>query len=287
MNILAALRNYTIIKHVEKTWKAWSEMNMGTLSASIAYYALFSLAPLTIIIIAVTSLFWDSATITQNVVYHFGQTFGTKGMNFIQSLLQNSAEQQTNIVMTIIGFAVVILGAANIFTQLQTGLDRIFQSQPIKHKNGVWHDILRKFLSMGIVLSVGLLMLASLAMTAIVTLISKSFIDILPQTEMLVRAIEIAISLGAVSVFFALTYKYLPSKRITWKAALVAGFFSGIVFFASKTVLGILLVSDDAFSMFGGASTLALLIAWIYAMCQIFFMGAFIARVYLLPHIDD
>jgi len=262
-------------------------MNMSTHSAAVAYYAIFSLAPLLIIALGFAGLFIDSATVTQNVLHQFSSTFGASGADFIRSLLENNTDETTSILMTFVGITIVLVGAASIFSQLQAGLNKIFSYQPNKSHIGFWNITVRKILSIGIVLVVGILLLVSLAMTAFINFLAVHIINVVPQTKVILSGIEIAISLGLVSVFLSIMYKYLSSRKIGWRPALIAGFFTGILFFITKTILSIVLVSENAYSAFGGASALVLLIAWIFVMCQVFFVGAFISRVFLLPHIGE
>ncbi len=284
---MASTRLNRLVAHIKKTWNLWSVLDMGTTSAGLAYYAIFSIAPLLIIAMSIAELVLDSATVTDHVIRQFAATFGDNGAQFIQSLVQNNIPVETSITMSIIGLVIILIGAANIFSQLQVGLDKVFVHQPRRRERGFWPTAARRLLSIGIVMSAGFLLLISLLMTTVIAAITTKVIAFLPQTEFLLYAIELSISLLLVSIFFAGMYKYLPSKRIGWKPALVAGFFSGILFFATKTILGFILVSDTAFSSFGGASALVLLIAWIYIMSQLFFVGAFIARLYLLPRVQD
>ncbi len=273
------------MRTISKAWSTWSSMNMGTISASVAYYAIFSLAPLLIIAMSVASFALGDTTVTSNVMRQFTLTFGHNGATFIQSLIQNSSQVSNNITISIIGFLVIIIGATNTFSQLKIGLDTVFAHQPTKKQRGFWAMTLRRIFSIGLILSVGFLLVVSLVMTAIITLIATKFIHLLPDTQLLIQGIEIAISLVLTSLFFSGMYKLLPSRRIGWKPALIAGLFSGILFFATKTILSLVLISDTAFSAFGSASALVLLIVWIYIMSQIFFLGAFVARIFLLPKV--
>lgn len=282
---MESTRQQRFIAHITKSWKIWSSLNMETTSAGLAYYAIFSIAPLLIIAISVAGLFLDSTTVTHHIISQLSTTFGDNSAHFIQSLLNDSASAQTNITMSVIGAIIIIIGAANIFSQLRIGLDKVFAHQPARNKQGFWTATVRKILSVGVVILAGILLLISLLMTTVITTLANQVVALLPEAEFLLYAIELAISLVLVSLFFAGMYKYLPSKKIGWKPAVVAGFFSGILFFATKTILGFILVSDTAFSSFGGASALVLLIVWIYIMSQLFFMGAFIARLYLLPRV--
>jgi membrane protein len=273
-----------IINGITKSWRSWQQLDISTLSASVAYYAVFSIAPLFIIAIAVASLIVDNSLVTANVIQQFNTNLGIHSGEFVTSLLQNKLPDQANIVAAIAGALIIIVAASNTFTQLQKGLDRVFAHQIQRRKRGLLPAIARRLVSIGIVLSIGLLLVISLLMTTALSLVAHKIV-ILPQVELL-RIIELTVSLILTSLFFAITYNYLPSKRIGWKPALVAGLFSGILFFVSKTILQIILI-DSTFSAYGGASTLVLLIFWIYVMSQIFFASAFIARIYLLPKIEN
>ena len=275
-----------LITNINRSWNLWQSLRIDSLSASVAYYAIFSIAPLFIIAIAAAGLLVDNTTITTNVIHQFSINFGESSAQLIASLLQYDTSDQSNIIVSIIGAIIIVIGASSTFSQLKVGLDRVFAHQPSKKDMGWWPTLFRKFISVCIVLSVGLLLVASLLITTATTILAHKITAIVPKTELLLQISEVTVSLVLTSIFFAITYKYLPSKKIAWKPALVAGLFSGILFFASKTVLGMILV-DSTFSSYGGASALVLLIFWIYIMSQIFFASAFVARIYLLPKINN
>ena len=272
------------ITHAKKIWDAWSRSKAGTFGASVAYYTVFSIAPLLVITITITSLFLDTATAQASIIAQFQSTFGSSGASFIQTLIESKASPQTNILLSIAGFVILLLGAMGIFSQLQQGLDTVFENLPSKIEKGLWSNILQKLLSLGMVLSIGFLLLVSLVLTAVISSISGYFATITPGAQILGQIVELIVSLLLLSGFLGLTYKILPSKRLPWKPALMGGLITGILFLISKYLLGLYLGSSEAFTSYGAASSLVLLIIWTYYMAQVFLLGAIIIRLYLLPN---
>ena len=276
-----------IISHSKRIYKTWSDSNGGTYGAAVAYYTVFSLAPLLVIAISITSLFVSKIAAQASIISQFKSTFGANGALLIENLIQSKPSTQTSITLVVIGFIVLIIGANGVFAQMQKALDAIFKDLPEKTTRGLPAKIWHKVLSFGLVLSVGFLLLVSLALSALITAISGYLSNIFPNVDIFYHIIESVISLAITSFFFGLIYKVLPSKRLDWKPALIGGVIVSILFTFSKYLLGTYLGYSLLFTTYGAASTLVLLILWAYYMSQVFFFGAIILRLYLMPNLNS
>ncbi len=235
------------------------------------------------IAIAISSFFINQSSAQASIIEQFRATFGQGGADLIESLIRANVSEQANIVVGIIGFSILLLGATGVFSQLQAALDTIFESLPEKPLNGWWAVITQKLLSLGMVLSVGFLLLASLVLSAVIKVISSGLADSLPEVGVLAHILELAISFILISLFLGLMYRVLPSKRLRWKPALVGGLIAGVLFTISKYLLGLYLGSAEPFSSYGAASALVLVIIWTYYMSQVFFLSAILLRLYVVP----
>ncbi len=268
------------LKEVRKIGAIWSDSKTSTFGAAVAYYTIFSIAPLLVISISIASLVLDKMETERAIISQFQATFGQNGAAFIEALVNAKIPNEASIAFIFFGFIVILVGATGIFTQLQTALNTIFENLPNKGKEGFWRTIRQKLLSFGMVLSVGFLLLASLIASTFISFLSDMAHGILPGVVVLFRSVELLVSFGIIAFFFALLYKFLPTKRLDWKSALLGGAITSVLFSVGKYVLGLYLGSSKAFNAFGGASALVLLIVWVNYMSQIFFLSAIITRLY-------
>ncbi len=263
----------------------WMDSNAGTYGSSVAYYVIFALAPVLVIAISIMSFFVSTSSAQASIIRECTAVFGQTGADFVNSLIQANVSASTSIVTTIIGAVILFIGATGVFSQLQSALDRIFVSLPVKEKEGFWTTIWRKLISFGMVLSVGFVLLVSLALSAIVTFLTGPITSITTHAGILLRLFEYAVSFGLISFFLALMYKILPSHRIKWKPALVGGVIAGVLFTVSKYFLGLYLGSPSLFTSYGTASALVVLVLWAYYMAEVFFFAAIITRLYIVPEL--
>ena len=276
----------SVVVHVRKVLNAESSANISTYSASVGYYTIFSIGPLLVIAISISSIFIKANTAQNTIILQFQNVFGKSGADFIQMLIQSKESYKTSIILSVISFIILLIGAMGIFTQLQKGLDAIFHSLPKKVIHSTWASIRQKLLSLGMVLSVGFLLLVSLIFSAMMNTVLKYLSPLLPKANLIFYISEFIISFIGVSFLLALVYKVLPSKKLTWKPALVGGLIAGILFLISKYLLGWYLGSSTAYTSYGKASSLVLLILWGYYMSQVFFFSAVLVRLYIIPKLN-
>lgn len=263
---------------------AWRDSKASTYGASVAYYTIFSIAPLLIIAVAIAGLVIDASVAKASILNEFTNVFGQSGTLFIDSLLSSRTTQSSNIFLIIAGFIIILLGATGIFSELEDALDSIFEADP-KERIGIRGRLKEKLLSIGMVLFVGFLLLVSLATSATVTVVSEILLSGIPGANFLVRFSEISVSFILISLFLSLIYRFLPSKKIGNKASLIGGFIAGAFFTIGKYLVGIYLGSSTAISIYGSAATLVLIIIWAYYMAQIFFFSSILVKLYFLKPI--
>jgi membrane protein len=275
------------IEYIKQIIHVWSECKMGTFGAAVAYYAVFSIAPLLIIATSVTGLFVNESSVRATIIDQFRMTFGENGADFIQTVIQSKVSTQTSIWVTIVGFLILLIGATGVFSQMQAALNTIFESLPNKIVKGPWSIVRRRVLSLAMVLSLGFLVLLSLTLDIIIVSTSKYLSVFAEGINSLTPFTESIVSFILISFFLTLTYKVLPSKRLGWKPALVGGAIAGVLFTVSKYFLGVYFGSHHYVSGYGAASTIVLFVIWAYYMSQVFFLGAIFLRLYIIPKIKS
>lgn len=263
--------------------QGWTEDNASRLSAALAYYTIFSLAPLLVIIIAVTGLIWDAGAVRAQILGQVQSLVGAEGAEFVAGLMTNTGSIGEGILTLLIGVLALLFGALGVFNELHTSLNIIWNIKVEKPK-GFWGSLkkvlLDRLLSFTMILGIGFLLLVSLVVTAGVSATQETLGDAFPMSELLLQIVNLVLSVGVITVLFALIFKFLPNARIAWRDVWMGAFVTSLLFSLGKTVIGIYLGNSAAASTFGAAGSLVLLLIWIYYSAQILFFGAEFTQVY-------
>jgi membrane protein len=264
-----------------KTYQAWADDKAPRLGAALAYYAVFSIAPLLVIVIAICGLvLGGEEAARQRVVAQLQASAGDAAAQAIDSLLVNTSDPKAGRIATIVGAVTLLLGALGVFVQLQDALNTIWKVTPRPGRGivGILRDRLLSFL---IVLGVGLLLLAALVVSAALAAINRFVTpDWLPGSVQLWEVVNGLVSFGFVTLFFAMLYKVLPDVKIGWADVWVGATVTAGLFTAGKFLLGLYLARAGATSAYGAAGSLVLVLLWVYYSSQIFLFGAEFTRVY-------
>ena len=270
-------------KLVKLTYQGWKEDNGSRLAAALTYYTVFSLAPMLIIAIAVAGLIWQRQAVQEQVVNQFQGLIGPQGRTFITGLLDSASKPAQGMVATIVGIVTLIFGALGVFNELHNSLNTVWDV-PEKKIFGMWNSIkeviINRFLSFTMVLGIGFMLLVSLVISIGISAFGNWVGTVLPFQEVILQVINLVISIGILTAFFALIYKVLPDAEIAWMDVWVGAFVTAILFSIGKTLIGIYLGSSAVGTTFGAAGSLVLLLLWIYYSAQILFFGAEFTQVY-------
>lgn len=265
------------------SYREWSDDHASRLAAALAYYTIFSLAPLLIIAIAIAGLLWQRAVVQQQVLNQIGGLVGAQGQTFIAGMLQNASRPGQGLIATIIGIITLLFGALGAFNELQTSLNAIWGVEEKKVK-GLWNvirqQVINRFLSFAMILGIGFLLLVSLVVSTGLTAVGTWLGSVLPFQQFILQLINLVISIGFVTVMFAFIFKFLPDAKIAWRDVWVGAFFTAILFSIGKTIIGLYLGSRAVGTTFGAAGSLVIILLWIYYSAQILFFGAEFAQVY-------
>ena len=268
---------------VKQTYQEWKEDQGSRLAAALTYYTVFSLAPMLIIAIAVAGLIWQRDAVQNQVLNQIQGLVGEQGRIFVSGLLDSAAKPAQGITATILGIITLIYGALGVFNELHNSLNTIWDV-PQKKVTGIWGSIkeviMNRFLSFTMILGIGFMMLVSLVVSTGITALGNWIGTILPFRELILQIINLIVSIGFITVLFALIFKVLPDAEIAWRDVWVGAFITAVLFSIGKTLIGLYLGSSAVATTFGAAGSLVLLLLWIYYSAQILFFGAEFTQVY-------
>ncbi len=267
-----AFRPKLVLDLMKESYAEWSDDKASRLGAALAYYTIFSIAPLLIIVIAVVSFFWDnqSGAVQQEVVFQVRTLIGDEGATLVETMLDNSSRPGSgNILATVLGLVALLFGATGVFVQLQDALNTIWDVRTAPGR-GLASFLSSRLISFGMILVVGFLLLVSLVISAVISAIGASFSEI----------INLLVSFLVIWLLFASIYRILPDVEIRWRDVGVGAFITAALFVIGKWGLGLYLGRSSAASTYGAAGSLVILLLWIYYSAQIFFFGAEFTQVY-------
>ena len=269
-----------ILPILKKTASDWMEDQAPTLGAALAYYTVFSLAPLLIIAIAIAGLVLGQEAAQGQIFEQLRGLLGEESGKAMEDMVQSaSAKPATGVVATLIGVVTLLFGASGVFGQLQTSLNTIWEVQP-KPGRGVLGILRDRILSFGFILVIGFLLLVSLLLTAGIALVAKWFGGMFPGMETLAHIVNFVLSLALITLLFATIFKFLPDAKIAWHDVWIGAFLTAVLFTVGKFALGLYLGKSAVSSSYGAAGSLIVLLLWVYYSSQILFFGAEFTQVY-------
>ena len=275
------LSNFPAI--LKLTYQDWKEDYASRLSAALAYYTIFSVAPLLAIVIAITGLIWQKDVVRMQILSQVQDIIGPEGADFIANLIANTGSPTTGIVALILGIITLLFGALGVFNELHNSLNIIWEvkvEQPKGFFQGVKKVLVDRFLSFAMILAIGFLLLVSLVVTAGLSATQETIGNAFPFSELMLQIVNLAISIGVLTILFALIFKFLPDAQIAWHDVWIGAFVTSLLFSLGKAAIGIYLGNAAVTSVFGAAGSLVLLLLWIYYSAQILFFGAEFTQVY-------
>jgi membrane protein len=269
---------------LKRTYQGWKEDKASRLSAALAYYTIFSLAPMLLIIIAVTGFFFGQREIVQTqVMNQIEGLVGAEGEAFVADLLTSASNPAKGIVATIVGIITLLFGALGVFNELHNALNTIWEVKEEETKGfveSIKKVIFSRLLSFSMILGIGFLLLVSLVISAALSAVQETIGNAIPMSEILLQLVNLVISIAVITVLFALIFKFLPDAEIAWRDVWLGAFVTAVLFSLGKFLIGIYLGNSSVTTSFGAAGSLVLLLLWIYYSAQILLFGAEFTEVY-------
>ncbi len=268
---------------LKEAFSEWKQDNASRLAASLAYYTTFSIAPLLLLIISIAGLFGGREAVHNEVMVQAQGLVGQEGKDFIESMLLSASQPNTGLLASAIGIVALLFGALGVFAELQSSLNTIWEVKPKPAKDfkqGIGRYLRQRILSFSMVLAIGFVLLASLAVNAALSALGNLVWSTSGYPVWLTQLINLAISFGIIMVLFALMFKFLPDAEIAWRDVWLGAAVTSLLFNLGKFAIGFYLGRSTVGSTFGAAGSLALILIWVYYSAQIFFFGAETTQVY-------
>lgn len=249
-------------------------------SAALAYYTIFSLAPMLIVIIWVGGRFFGEKAIEGEIYDEIKDFVGNSAALQIQDMISVVSQQESGAVSAIIGLITLIIGATAVFIEIQDTLNKIWHVKP-KPKKGLVKMLANRLLSFSMVIGIGFLMLVSLAINAILTSFANTIQTFIPKIYYnMTQAINFGLTFIIITTLFFLIFKFLPDAKIRWKDVITGALTTAVLFIISKFGIRLYLNYSDIGSAYGAAGSLILILAWVYYFSIILFFGAEFTQVY-------
>jgi membrane protein len=273
------VRAPAVLRIFPSALKAWWDDDATRLGASLAYYTLFAIAPILLVAMGIAGLVFGAEAVRGQLVGQIDHLVGREGARAVQSLLAGASEHKAGVFATVLGGMTFVLAATGAFLELQTALNTIWRVKP---KPGVNFKalLLDRVRSFGLVVAIGFLLTVSLAVSAALAGLSGWLGRRAPGVPLLWDAVNLVLSLGVITVLFALLYRFVPDVRLRWGDVWTGAFVTAVLFTIGKQLIGLYLGQSSVASSYGAAGSVVVLLLWVYYASQIVLLGAEFTRAY-------
>ena len=266
---------------LKQTFQEWLQDKAPQLGAALAYYTVFSLAPLILVLLAIIGFLFrdDPAGAWNKITQQMSYFLDPSALQVVQNIAQKASQPGKSVTATIIGVALALFGASGVFGQLQDALNTIWGVKA-KPGTGIWGFLRARFLSFAMVAGICFLLLVSLAIEALLKGFSHYVQSVVPGGIVIALTVYLVFDFVVVVLLFAMIFKFLPDVKIQWRDVWIGAVMTAIFFGIGKWALGLYLSSGAAGSAYGAASSLITLLLWVYYSSQILLFGAEFTQVY-------
>ncbi|MCX6633558.1 MAG: YihY/virulence factor BrkB family protein [Acidobacteria bacterium] len=262
--------------------EAWYRHNAPRLGASLAFYTILSLAPLSIVVIAVASLIFGRAAAEGQIVWQIQDLAGREGAEVIRQMIEGARKPASGILATTFGLLTLFLGATAVVAELRDALNTIWET-PIQESHwprGVVRILRERVFSFVMVLGVGFLLLVSLIVNVWLAAAGAFFRGLLPMPESVLQVLTSVVSFVVIAALFAVIYKFMPDVDLEWPEVAAGAALTSLLFSLGKLVIGLYLGKTGLGSTYGAAGSLVVLLVWVYYSAQVFLLGAEFTQVF-------
>jgi len=278
MNVYQLMKNTAEL--FKDTFVQWLENDPFRNSTVIAYYTIFSLPGLLVIIINLAGYFFGEEAVTNKISGQVQGMIGPDAAKNIEAIIANASEHSGWTISSIVGIATLLFGATGVFYQLQQTLNMMWEVKP-QPKRMIIKLIIDRVFSFGLILAVGFLLLVSLVLSATLSVLSDYVVNHLSDAfNIIFRFLDVGISLGVITFLFAAIYKFLPDAEIQWRDVWVGALVTAVLFVVAKFGLGLYFGHSDPGSTYGAAGSIVLIMLWVTYAGMILLFGAQFTRVY-------
>lgn len=260
---------YGLFRAAATAWLADRAPSMG---AAMAYYMVFSLAPVLILVIAIAGLVFGQAAAQGAIVAQLGDLMGVEGAAALQAMIASAGHTRAGIIATLIGAGTLLVASTAVFGELQASLNVIWKVQ--RSRQALAAAARERLLSLSLILALGFLLLVSLVLSAALSAFGDYLNGVFPGLSLILRVLHLALSFGLMSVLFGMIFKILPDTPVAWQDVWVGAMTTALLFSLGKYLIGLYIGSSNVASAYGAAGALVIILLWIYYSAQILLFGA-------------
>jgi membrane protein len=262
----------------------WSEHNASSMGAAIAFYTVFSIAPILVIAVGVVGVLLGTDTVRSALLAQMDALLGPAGASAVATLLSNTSYMGQNRLATSVGVVTFLIGASSVFIELQEALSRIWGTAARVRGRTLWQLVRSHLLSVGLVLGVGFLLLVSLVANAALDAMGSWLDDVFGHGTIFLHIVNLVLGLSMSTLVFGLVFKLVPAEPIDWADVWVGAIVTAVLFSVGKVAIGLYLGRNAFTSVYGAAGSFIVLLLWVYYSAQIFLFGAEFTRAYTYTH---
>jgi len=269
-----------VLFHIFRTTiSEWNADNVQRMSAALAYYTIFSLAPLLVISIAIAALVFGEKAAQSEILAQIQGFIGPDDAKAVQTMIQSAQKPVHGTIAATFGLGVLLWGASSVFTEMHDAMNTIWDVD-ITAQSGIWSLVKTRFLSFGMVLAIGFLLLVSLLLSAVMSGLAEYVEGSLAVPVALLHVLDLLVSGLVITTLFAMIFKILPDIKIAWNDVLAGAVLTAILFTAGKFAIGFYIGKSVSASAYGAAATLVIVVMWIYYSAFILYFGAEFTHVF-------
>jgi membrane protein len=273
------LKNIWIL--IKAATSSWVDDYAQSMGAALAYYTMFSIAPLLLIVISIAGLIFGAEAARGEIFAQLQGLMGKQGADAVQGLLESVSKPAESITAMVVGTILLLVGATTVFGELQDALDRIWRA-PKRNKGGLWSLLRARLLSFGMIMGIGFLLMVSLVVSAALAALGKLWGPLFADWGILANTLNILVSFLLTVTVFAMIYKIMPRAKVDWADVWVGAVVTALLFTVGKFLIGLYIGKSGVTSGFGAAGSLVVVLVWVYYSAQIFLMGAEFTWAYAL-----
>lgn len=262
-----------------KTVYSWLDDRAPTMGAAIAFYTMFSLAPMLVIVVAVAGFVFGREAAEGALFGDLAKLVGPESAGAVQAMLRNASSTESGIIASAVGISTLIVAATAVFSELQVALNLIWKV-PANRNFGVWWYLKSRFLSLSVILAIGFLLLMSLVISTALTAFSSYVDRAMPSFAIILYLVHPTLSLCFTTLFFAIIFKILPDCPVDWRDVWLGAALTAILFSIGKHFISLYIGSSNMASSYGAAGALIIVFIWVYYSSQIFLLGAEFTKAY-------
>ena len=267
------IKLFRLWRLLKASYFSWNRNDPWARSATIAYYALFSLPSLLIIVVNSAGYFWGREAVQGRITQEIEDFIGVESAKAVEGMIASAALSESSTLTLIFGIGFLIFGATGVFFQLKATMNNIWNVAA--KKDTFLRMIINRIISFGMILVVGLLLLISLIISAALTAMKDYLAFIAPEvTVFMIDTLNFIISFLVITSLFAAIFKWLPDVKLRWKTTYLGAALTTVLFLIGEFVIGFYFGKSDPASVYGGASSVVLILLWVYYTCLIVFYGA-------------